>query len=110
MAWLRSLQRPDGSFGEVLGEDGLPSGIADLRYCYMAAATSYILVPQSTKGMPTIDVDRLAAFVLASQVRRPAIFPWRRKLTSRQTHDGGFARAPLLESHGARVDVVPGYG
>src|SRR5579862_7042735 len=33
--WLRSLQRQDGSFGELLGEGGKIEGAGDMRCCYM---------------------------------------------------------------------------
>ena len=43
LRWLKTLQRPDGSFGEVVRPDGVVSGGRDMRYCYMAAATRWIL-------------------------------------------------------------------
>ncbi|PGH14841.1 hypothetical protein AJ80_05767 [Polytolypa hystricis UAMH7299] len=83
--WLRSVQRQDGSFGEVLGTEGKVEGGRDLRFCCCAAGVRYILRGKDTeylKDIQDIDVDGLVSYI-----------------DSCQTYDGGFAQAPLNESH-----------
>ena len=72
LEWLRKLQWEDGSFGEVLGEGGGIEGKRDVRYSFLAALVRWIL--RGEKGdvdgsVGDIDVDALAGFITASQVR-----------------------------------------
>jgi geranylgeranyl transferase type-1 subunit beta len=43
LAWVRSLQRPNGSFGEFLGEDDAVEGADDPRHCMCAVGIMKIL-------------------------------------------------------------------
>lgn len=84
LRWLKRLQRPDGSFGEMM-VDGLDerhqidSGSRDVRYCYWAAGVRWILqgllggnsVEGSAECQEDIDVDALVGFIRASEVRLP---------------------------------------
>ncbi|KAI1907050.1 geranylgeranyl transferase type-1 subunit beta [Ophidiomyces ophidiicola] len=82
--WLQTMQRADGSFGEVLGPNGEIAGGRDLRFCCCAAGIRYILRGKNPNLLAVDDIDswKLRSFVCASQ-----------------TYDGGFAQAPGLESH-----------
>lgn len=91
LRWLPLLQRPDGSFGDILGPDGEIDGGRDLRFCCFAAGTRYILRGRRGLGVEgddvqDIDVSRLVAFIEACQ-----------------TYDGGMSEAPFCESHGMLV-------
>ncbi|EXJ81418.1 hypothetical protein A1O3_07710 [Capronia epimyces CBS 606.96] len=80
LAWVRRLQRPNGSFGEFLGEDNVVEGADDLRLCLCAVGTMKIL--QGNEQSIEIDAFRLRQFI-----------------TNCQSHEGGFGQAPLLEAH-----------
>ena len=70
LAWLKGLQLEDGSFAEVLGGDGPPAGEKDVRFCFLAALTRSILRSEKDDSdVEDIDVERLANFVIAAQVR-----------------------------------------
>ncbi|MCJ1405034.1 hypothetical protein MMC11_008260 [Xylographa trunciseda] len=43
LEWLAKLQMKDGSFGEGLGRNGQIEGDPDVRYCFLAAVTRWIL-------------------------------------------------------------------
>lgn len=43
LKWLKTLQREDGSFGELISQEGVIKGGADMRYCYTATAIRWIL-------------------------------------------------------------------
>lgn len=69
LEWLTRLQWSDGSFGEVLGKDGKIEGKRDLRQCYLAAVTRWILRDhQKLHHVVDIDIDKLVSFVMASTV------------------------------------------
>jgi geranylgeranyl transferase type-1 subunit beta len=71
LKWLRTLQREDGSFGELLTADGTIEGGRDMRYCYVAAAIRWMLVgDQITKDdlIYDIDVDKLVDHLRNGQV------------------------------------------
>lgn len=73
LAWLKTLQLKDGSFGEALGEGGKLEGEGDVRYCYLAAAVRWILrgdeeIPRDNEGIKDIDVPALVEFIISSQV------------------------------------------
>lgn len=99
LQWLRRLQRPDGSFGEIVydaaplpGQDKNERSVAviaggkDMRYCYLAAAVRWMLrgdlSPSHPEYVEDIDVPALVA-----HIRRG------------QTYDGGFAESCAHESH-----------
>ena len=69
LEWLTELQCEDGSFGEVLGAQGKIEGGGDVRFCYLAAVVRWILQgPEQEYDVKDIDTDKLAAFIMASQV------------------------------------------
>ena len=80
--WLARLQLPDGSFGELLDPNSNPVGGHDLRYCYFAVLTRYIIRGRDDHGSPEIDIQALLRFISLSQ-----------------TYEGGFGQAPGLEAH-----------
>jgi geranylgeranyl transferase type-1 subunit beta len=76
LAWLKRLQREDGSFGEALrclpNQGWFIAGGYDMRYCYIAAAIRWILRGDVEKGDPRwvedIDVEGLVGYIRRSQV------------------------------------------
>ena len=73
LAWLRRLQRRDGSFGEVVEGDGRVRGGRDMRYCYLAAAVRWMLrggVEETTDAafVEDIDVEGLVGHIRRAQV------------------------------------------
>ncbi|KAK4229281.1 terpenoid cyclases/protein prenyltransferase alpha-alpha toroid [Podospora fimiseda] len=85
LKWLRRLQRPDGSFGEVLRQiDGTKweiMGGYDMRYCYIAASIRWMLRGDGEDD-EDFDVEGLKRYILSSQ-----------------TYDGGFAASSEEEPH-----------
>ncbi|KAL4741703.1 terpenoid cyclases/protein prenyltransferase alpha-alpha toroid [Aspergillus similis] len=85
LKWLPKMQRPNGSFGEVLGPDEKVEGGGDLRFCCFAAGTRYILRGKRDTGLDSIediDVGKLVAFIVSCQA-----------------YDGGMAEGPYCEAH-----------
>ncbi|KAI0466956.1 terpenoid cyclases/Protein prenyltransferase [Xylaria cf. heliscus] len=82
LTWLKRLQREDGSFGEVLTDDGKVSGGRDMRYCYIAAIIRWALGGADGDKSLDFDVD-----ALVGHIRRA------------QTFDGGMSESSLHESH-----------
>ncbi|KAH7027548.1 terpenoid cyclases/protein prenyltransferase alpha-alpha toroid [Microdochium trichocladiopsis] len=82
LAWLKRLQRPDGSFGDVVNEHGFVSGGRDMRFCLLAATVRYILGGDKASQADDIDVAALVA-----HIRRG------------QTFDGGISESATHESH-----------
>ncbi|KAH6657553.1 terpenoid cyclases/protein prenyltransferase alpha-alpha toroid [Truncatella angustata] len=82
LEWLKKLQRPDGSFGEIVKEDGSIGGGRDMRYAYMASAIRWVLGGNAGDGSLDFDVDNLV-----SHIRRS------------QSFDGGIAESAMGESH-----------
>ncbi|KAL4990543.1 hypothetical protein BDW68DRAFT_185684 [Aspergillus falconensis] len=85
LKWLPKMQRPNGSFGEVLGPEEQVEGGGDLRFCCFAAGTRYILRGKGgigLDGIEDIDVEKLVAFI-----------------ESCQAYDGGMAEGPYCEAH-----------
>ncbi|CAG8342058.1 unnamed protein product [Penicillium salamii] len=84
LEWLPSVQRDDGSFGELVGPDGSLGGARDLRYCCCAAGIRFILRGKGggVADVPDINVAGLVSFIEACQ-----------------TYDGGMAESPFCESH-----------
>ncbi|KAF2429855.1 terpenoid cyclases/Protein prenyltransferase [Tothia fuscella] len=86
LTWLRRVQRPDGSFGETVGEEGKVEGGMDPRFGYMAMGIRWFLRGRATgdvMGVPDVDADKLVECVRISQ-----------------TYDGGISEAPFHEAHG----------
>lgn len=75
LRWLRRLQRPDGSFGEVADGRGGVSGGRDMRYCYLAACIRWCLRGDVKEGddawVEDIDVDGLVGHIRRAQVALP---------------------------------------
>lgn len=86
LAWLVKMQRPEGSFGETLGEDGFVHGGNDSRFGFMAAAIRWTLrghLEGPYDGIPDIDVDAFVGCVREAEC-----------------YDGGISEAPYHEAHG----------
>ncbi|KAI8958384.1 terpenoid cyclases/Protein prenyltransferase [Daldinia sp. FL1419] len=84
LRWLKSLQRDDGSFGEIIDEDGYVGGGRDMRYCYLAATIRWALAGAGSEE--DFNVDALVA-----HIRRG------------QTFDGGLGESSAHESHAGYV-------
>ncbi|KAJ1327743.1 geranylgeranyl transferase type-1 subunit beta [Microdochium nivale] len=82
LAWLKRLQRDDGSFGDVVNEHGFVSGGRDMRFCMLAATVRYILGGDRVGKEDDINVEALVA-----HIRRG------------QTFDGGISESATHESH-----------
>ncbi|KAI1173656.1 terpenoid cyclases/Protein prenyltransferase [Nemania sp. FL0916] len=82
LRWLKKLQREDGSFGEVLTDDGRVSGGRDMRYCYIATIIRWAL--GGAEGDKSLDFNVEA---LVGHIRRA------------QTFDGGMSESSMHESH-----------
>jgi geranylgeranyl transferase type-1 subunit beta len=80
--WVASLQRPNGSFGEFLGEGGEIIGGDDLRTVYCAVGIVYMLCAEGEGDDVPIDVDATMRFI-----------------ESCQDYDGGCGQSPLREGH-----------
>lgn len=73
LKWLKKLQRADGSFGELIGEDGKIMGGRDMRYCHFASAVRWILrgeLKAIGEGYEDIDVDALVKHIQSAQVSK----------------------------------------
>ncbi|KAF6844624.1 prenyltransferase and squalene oxidase [Colletotrichum musicola] len=94
LRWLRRLQRPDGSFGEIVLDDGRIEGGRDMRLCYLAAMIRWTLRGDMKEGdadwVEDVDVE-----ALVGHVRRG------------QTYDGGLGESSQHESHG--MLAITGY-
>ncbi|KAI1088241.1 terpenoid cyclases/Protein prenyltransferase [Rostrohypoxylon terebratum] len=84
LRWLKTLQRDDGSFGELIDENGYIGGGRDMRYCYLAATIRWAL--GGAEAGEDFDVDGLVA-----HIRRG------------QTFDGGMGESSMHESHAGYV-------
>lgn len=89
LKWTTKLQRPDGSFGEVLsGNVGLREyeieGGKDLRFCCCAAGIVHMLGNGYEQEDPSTMFDKksLVDFI-----------------TSCQSYEGGFSQGPYREAH-----------
>jgi geranylgeranyl transferase type-1 subunit beta len=85
LQWLKKLQREDGSFGEVITDDGRIAGGRDMRYCYIASIIRWALGGAEGDGSLDFDVDALV-----------------RHIRCGQTFDGGMAESSMHESHSMR--------
>lgn len=70
LEWLPTVQREDGSFGELVGPNGSLGGARDLRYCCCAAGIRFILRGKGSglEDVPDINVAGLISFIEACQV------------------------------------------
>jgi geranylgeranyl transferase type-1 subunit beta len=79
LRWLKKLQREDGSFGEVLGEDGKVEGGRDMRYCHFASGVRWMLRgdlgPSGKETYEDIDVDRMVRHIRAGEVEACISYP-----------------------------------
>lgn len=86
LAWLRTVQREDGSFGELCTADGRIAGGRDARYCHFAAGIRRILRGDLLAGrdekFEDIDVEGLARYI-----------------SSNTTYDGGMGETSGHEAH-----------
>lgn len=86
LVWLNRMQRPEGSFGETVSDEGFVHGGNDSRFGYMATAIRWILrgdLVGPCEGVPDIDVDNFVTCVRDAE-----------------TYDGGISEAPYHEAHG----------
>ncbi|KAH8676875.1 terpenoid cyclases/protein prenyltransferase alpha-alpha toroid [Tricladium varicosporioides] len=86
LAWLKRLQRSDGSFGELVTTEGEITGGYDMRHCYVLAAVRWILrgdevLAEGQKG-EDINVEALVGHLKAGQ-----------------TYDGGISESSSHEAH-----------
>ncbi|PBP18517.1 prenyltransferase and squalene oxidase [Diplocarpon rosae] len=83
LRWLKSLQREDGSFGELVTQEGVVEGGKDMRYCQTAMAVRWILKgdEKAIEGHD-INVEGLVSHIRAGQ-----------------TYDGGFSESSEHEAH-----------
>ncbi|KAH6709319.1 terpenoid cyclases/protein prenyltransferase alpha-alpha toroid [Leptodontidium sp. 2 PMI_412] len=82
LKWLKTLQRKDGSFGELVTQDGDIEGGRDMRYCQTATAVRWILTADEEEKEEDIDIEGLVDYIRAGQ-----------------TYDGGFSESSEHEAH-----------
>ena len=72
LKWLKTLQRADGSFGELITQEGIIEGGRDMIPCYLAAAVRWMLrgdTPLNDKEKnDDIDIEKLVDHIRAGQV------------------------------------------
>ncbi|GKT89072.1 prenyltransferase and squalene oxidase [Colletotrichum tofieldiae] len=87
LRWLKRLQRPDGSFGELVLDDGSIEGGNDMRLCFLAATIRWALRGDAKEG----DADWVEDFDVDALVKH---------IRQGQTYDGGLAQSSHQnESH-----------
>jgi geranylgeranyl transferase type-1 subunit beta len=79
LAWIESLQRPNGCFGEMLGEDGDVLGKDDTRSTYCATGIIYVL---SSTPPSWLDRGQIVKYI-----------------ANCQDTEGAFGQAWLREAH-----------
>ncbi|PHH78803.1 hypothetical protein CDD82_2830 [Ophiocordyceps australis] len=79
LRWLRTLQREDGSFGQLVW-DGKAMGGHDVRHSYFASCVRWML--RDAADQEDINLDTMVAYIRQGQ-----------------TYDGGLAEASDHESH-----------
>ncbi|KAI9884740.1 MAG: hypothetical protein M1823_003484 [Watsoniomyces obsoletus] len=94
LKWLGRLQRQDGSFGEMLAEEGQVDGRRDVRYCYWAAGVRWILRSGEDEEKGDDDDDEVQDIDVNGVVRY---------INSSQTYDHGVAEAPFREAHAGHL-------
>ncbi|KAF1950670.1 geranylgeranyl transferas-like protein type i beta subunit [Byssothecium circinans] len=85
LLWLTKIQRPDGSFGETLGENGQVEGGNDSRFGFMATAIRWVLrgkLEGPVDGVPDIKVDSFVECVRQAEC-----------------YDGALSESPFHEAH-----------
>ncbi|EXJ75875.1 uncharacterized protein A1O5_00383 [Cladophialophora psammophila CBS 110553] len=83
LAWVAGLQRPNGSFGEFLGENDVVEGADDPRHFMCAVGIIKILQGNGEHAeRPGFDEAGLQRYI-----------------ANCQSHEGGIGQAPLLEAH-----------
>lgn len=70
LAWLKRLQRPDGSFGQLVTNEGSIEGGYDMRNCYVLAAVRWILMGDGELGEDDVNIEALVNHIRSGQVRR----------------------------------------
>jgi geranylgeranyl transferase type-1 subunit beta len=69
LSWLRSLQREDGSFGELITQEGKIEGGKDMRYCHVAMSVRWMLRGDlESQQEEDINVEMLVGHLRAGQV------------------------------------------
>jgi len=69
LAWLNTLQREDGSFGELIGKEGKIEGGRDMRYCFVAIAVRWMLRGDlDGQQEEDINIEKLVDHLRAGQV------------------------------------------
>lgn len=69
LRWLRTLQREDGSFGELITKEGIIGGGKDMRYCYVALAVRWMLRgDMADSQIEDINVEKLVEYLRSAQV------------------------------------------
>ena len=70
LRWLNTLQREDGSFGELITGNGKIEGGNDTRYCFIAMAIRWMLRGDvnGQQGEEDVDVEKLVDNLRAGQV------------------------------------------
>ena len=69
LAWVKSLQRANGSFGEGIGKGGVVEGAEDMRFCYLATVTRWFLRRgEDMDEVEDINVEGLVEWIKASVV------------------------------------------
>ena len=69
LKWLKSLQREDGSFGELITQEGEIKGGSDMRHCQVAAAVRWMLNGETEVSREVdIDVEALVNHIQSGQV------------------------------------------
>jgi len=86
LKWLKSLQRENGSFGELITQNGVIEGGTDMRYCYVAAAVRWMLRGDVKSG-GILEEEDINVESLINHIR------------SGQTYDGGISESSHHEAH-----------
>jgi len=69
LRWLKTLQRPDGSFGELITKEGIVEGGRDMRLCCVAMSVRWMLRGyEEDPAVEDIDVENLVRHIRAGQV------------------------------------------
>lgn len=69
LQWLARMQTENGSFGEILGENGMVEGGNDMRLCCCAAGISFILQSKTEDfKRPIFDESKLLGYIASCEV------------------------------------------
>lgn len=77
LRWLKTLQRDDGSFGELVTQNGIIEGGRDTRYCQVATAIRWMLrgdddLTEVERG-GDINIDNLVGHIRSAQVYQGSV-------------------------------------